>query len=148
MYLSDETKKMMLYSLVGAGIFAVVSLPNIYMSDYKVFSQLSYGSNCSTPLGFVVYGVMYLLLHYFIAKIMNDRAGGHHSDSDLFKWSIYGALLYYFISNRDLYSLTSSISRRVLGVDLANQYGCPNVTGVFIHSVVYFSLVMGLMKIE
>jgi hypothetical protein len=56
------------------------------------------------------------------------------------KYSIYGTLLFTLISSPAMYSLTSS----VFGSAIANS-GCPTLTGIVIHSLVYCAALIGLM---
>ena len=61
-------------------------------------------------------------------------------------FSLLGALIFMLISLPLVYNLTDSLFEKV-GLNTQTQYGCPSYTGLFIHFIVYFLFVFGLMKL-
>lgn len=68
---------------------------------------------------------------------------GGAKKSDLVKWkySFYSALVFFIVSNPELYKLTAKMSRRVA------EGGCPRPFGLVLHSFVFMVIVFMLMKI-
>ncbi len=58
------------------------------------------------------------------------------------KYSLYSALIFFFIASPMMYMLTS----RIFGSWIASR-GCPTGFGVLFHSVVYFLAVWGFMNL-
>jgi hypothetical protein len=56
------------------------------------------------------------------------------------KFSIYGTLIFYFITSPAMFNLTGSI----FGDSIANQ-GCPTVYGVILHALVFGAALTGAM---
>ena len=136
------------YSSIAALIFALVSMPNVYKYTNSVFDGLT-KDNCPTPLGKVVHGLVFLALNFAVMKWMNSRKPHHMQKPDglLFKYAIYGTLVYYLLSDNDTYILTSQAVGNVSGLRLANAVGCPSGAGVAVHSVVYALSLVGLMSL-
>jgi len=69
---------------------------------------------------------------------------GGAKKSDLVKWkySFYSALVFFIISNPELYKVTSKLFGKGIAVN-----GCPEAAGLFLHSVVFMVIVFALMKI-
>jgi hypothetical protein len=69
---------------------------------------------------------------------------GGAKKSDLVKWkyAFYSALVFFVVSNPELYRITSRMLGRAVAVD-----GCPGPAGLLLHSFVFMLIVFGLMKI-
>jgi len=58
------------------------------------------------------------------------------------KYSFYSALVFFLIANPETYKLTQMLFGRLLTV--ANG-GCPTPSGLFLHTIVFFFALLGLM---
>jgi hypothetical protein len=69
---------------------------------------------------------------------------GGAKKSDLVKWkySFYSALIFFIISNPELYKLTTKLFGRSIASD-----GCARPVGLLLHSFVFMLIVFFLMKI-
>lgn len=67
--------------------------------------------------------------------------GAKKSDLVKLKYSFYSALVFFIISNPELYKLTAKLSSKVA------SDGCPKPLGLFLHSAVFMVIVFLLMKI-
>lgn len=145
----DEQTKLM-YSSVGASLFALVSLPNVYyytnkMSGALGFSELK-NENCPTSVGKLVHGLIFLLLSYGVMKVLNNKRQPEEQvpDVTIWKYSLFGTLLYFFVADDDTYGLTNRLFSN-LGWEIANKAGCPNLSGILTHSLVYLLILFGVM---
>jgi len=77
------------------------------------------------------------------AKLDCGCGCGGAKKSDLVKWkyAFYSALVFFIISNPELYRLTSRLSSRIA------SDGCPRPLGLVLHSLVFMVIVFALMKI-
>jgi hypothetical protein len=77
------------------------------------------------------------------AKLDCGCGCGGAKKSDLVKWkySFYSALVFFIVSNPELYKLTAKLSSKVA------SDGCPKPLGLFLHSAVFMVIVFLLMKI-
>ena len=57
------------------------------------------------------------------------------------KHSIYGTLIFFLIASPAMYSLVGSL----LGKQFADTGGCPTVSGVVLHALVYGAALTGVM---
>ena len=58
------------------------------------------------------------------------------------KYSFYSALVFFLIANPETFKMTQMLLGRV--VTVANG-GCPTPMGLFLHTVVFFLALLGLM---
>lgn len=70
------------------------------------------------------------------------------SPSSLQKWqiSIFSALIFIIVVSPYTYTLTNSIFSGILGKIAIN--GCPTITGIILHTVVYILLVRYSMDLN
>lgn len=71
------------------------------------------------------------------------------SDSSYAKWqiSIFSAFIFILVVNPYTYQLTQKIFGGFLG-KIAEANGCPTVTGLALHTLVYILLVRGSMDLH
>lgn len=60
------------------------------------------------------------------------------------KYSFYSALVFFLVANPETYKIVDWMLSRFLG-DLASNGGCPTPIGFFLHTVVFFFVMLGLM---
>ena len=58
------------------------------------------------------------------------------------KYSFYSALVFFLIANPETYKLTQSIFGFFFTVSTG---GCPTPGGLFLHSILFFLILLGLM---
>lgn len=128
-------------SLASAGLFALVNLPCTYnftnrlSTDFFKVSLYNEEKRCPTNIGLVVHAIVFLLLTYASMYKSNQPEG--------IKWkhSIYGALIFYLISSPAVYSVVS----KLFGDRISTPDGCPKNEGILLHSLVYASVLLGVM---
>jgi hypothetical protein len=127
-------------SFYAAVLFVVVSLPITYsitnsISPVKLYD---FASNCPTFWGHLVHTLVFFLITYFSMTGVRDSA-------DKLKFSLYGTIVYYIISNP---WLSKSINASIGGVFsemLSTVGGCPNVVHIILHGVIYMFVILGMM---
>ena len=63
---------------------------------------------------------------------------------DKFMISVLSALIFYIVAHPKKFS----VMRNILGDWVSSAAGCPTALGLFLHSVVFFFIVFGLMNIK
>lgn len=133
--------KKLLWSGIGGALFILVSLPQTYTQTGRLTTTSYY--NCPTPEGKFIHSGLFFAVNYFAMKLAASQGWlgmEGKSDSLMAKYSLYGTLLYFFLSSSDTYALTNNL----IG-NTANEGGCPEVKGIMIHGLVYLLLVMFMM---
>ena len=134
----SQIHKKLLYSLFAAIIFIIVSLQFSYNITNKLTGITSIHNSPSIAGHLIHTGVFFFLI--LLGMIgFNKYSTNQISSEQLIKYSFYSALLYYFISNSEVYILTS----QVLG-NTSNNNG-PTDKGIIIHSIIYFVIILGMM---
>ena len=127
--------------LASSGLFALLNLPCTYNFNNKLSNDLLKVSlydeekRCPTNAGLVVHALVFLLLTYASMYKSNQPEG--------IKWkhSIYGALIFYLVSSPAVYSVVS----KLFGDRFSTSEGCPKNEGILLHSLVYASVLLGVM---
>ena len=57
------------------------------------------------------------------------------------KHTIYGTLIFYLLSSPALFSLVGSF----FGDNIANNNGCPTLSGIILHSFIYCIILVSVM---
>ena len=91
--------------------------------------------NCPTNLGLVINALLFFTISYL------SMGSSSIEDGVKIKHSLYGSLIFYLVSSPALYSVVGSI----LGNNIASKDGCPSITGVLLHSIVYCAILVGVM---
>jgi hypothetical protein len=129
----SDIKKKLIASGLSAAVFAGVSLPHLYNHSNKLLQTNGVCPNYKSKLAhMLVFVALSVLLMKYVSK--SDK-----SLKQQIKYSIWGALLFFFISSEEMYRLTSSFVSE-LAVD-----GCPSVKGLAVHTGVYAIVLYGLM---
>lgn len=69
--------------------------------------------------------------------------GAKKSDLVKVKYSFYSAIIFFLLSNPEMFKLT----RRIFGAMVGTEDGCPRTGGLFLHTLVFMLVVFLLMKI-
>lgn len=118
-------------SLSSAALFILVSLPFTYKLTNNLVNTFSGG--CPTTLGVILHSIVFFLLTYF-----SMGKGGNQGIK--LKHSLYGTLIYFFVSNPVTYQFVRSILPFV-----ASPAGCPSFAGIITHAIVYTAALVGVM---
>jgi hypothetical protein len=60
------------------------------------------------------------------------------------KYSFYSALVFFLIANPETYKLMNGVFAPFVG-SLANPAGCATPIGLFIHTILFFFVILALM---
>ena len=125
-------------SAQSALLFLGVNLGYTYRVTDQIFRGVTLfdnTTNCPSLLGKLVHTLVFLVLTFL-------SMGNPSVDTSIkLKHTLYGTLIFYSISSPAMYALVGSI----LGTRFADQNGCPTIYGVFVHSIVYFLVLLGFM---
>ena len=128
--------KKVLISASSAILFFFVNAPEVYKITNNLINQkLINSNNCPTNLGILIHTIIFFVLTYL------SMGNSNQSDGTKLKHSIYGTLIFFFVSNPVTYSFIVSLFGKHLGTDL----GCPTLTGRIVHSFIYCIALIGVM---
>lgn len=125
--------KKSLISAQDAILFILISHPKTYQLINKILPVWNKENNCPTTLGVFTHTLI-----FFIANLVLM----YKSDLDFglkIKYSFWGTLLYFLISNKETYKLVNKV------YSVASDSGCPNINGIILHAIVYFIALVGVM---
>lgn len=137
---SPFNKKLMC-SALAAVIFILVSLPQVYGQTDRVMS--TYADGCPTSEGKYLHAAVFFALVFALMKLgARMKWSGMEQKSDALhaKYAFYATLLFFVLASSDSYHLSSR-----LWSGLADARGCPNVTGVIVHGVVFMVVLLLVM---
>jgi hypothetical protein len=60
------------------------------------------------------------------------------------KYSFYSMLVFFLIANPETYKIVSWLMAPIIG-PLASTSGCPTPLGLFIHTILFFVVILALM---
>ena len=60
------------------------------------------------------------------------------------KYSFYSALVFFLVANPETYKIFQKLLGGVFG-EVASLSGCPTPFGLFLHTAVFFFVILGLM---
>lgn len=60
------------------------------------------------------------------------------------KYSFYTALVFFLVANPETYKIIEKILGGLLGT-IANAAGCPTPLGLFVHTIIFFCVMLALM---
>ena len=60
------------------------------------------------------------------------------------KYSFYSALVFFLIANPETYKISQKLFGGLLG-EVASAGGCPTALGLFLHTILFFFVILGLM---
>lgn len=117
-------------------LFAVVNHPSTYsFTSDVVSSAITDIAGCPTSKG--------LLVHTLVFLVITMLTMGNPLEMPLlkFKYSLYSALIFFFLSSPAVYSLTGRLTNGLT----ADANGCPTAAGVGLHAAVYTAFLLGVM---
>lgn len=123
-------EKKLSISLGSAVLFILTSLPQTYLLTDRFLPDKLFDkrTNCPTLLGRLVHTAVFFALTYL-------SMGSVKKHGLKLKYSIYTALIYFFLTSPELYA----------AVGFADYKGCPTFTGILVHAVVYTAALVGVM---
>ena len=124
-------------SLGSAALFALVNLPQTYRLTDSILPLNLYNqeTNCPTAAGLVIHAIVFFALSFLSMRNSSVDTGTK------LKHSLYGTLIFFLIASPAMFSVVGSI----LGNWVASPAGCPTLTGVLLHAVVYCMALVGVM---
>lgn len=142
----SDTQTKLRISAFTALLFFLVSCPKTYQFvDGLLGGGIADAQGCPTWQGRLVHSLVFFLLNVVVMYLGKQfRGDGNHDWGLYVKYSLYGTLFFFVLSSPEVYKLVGG----VVGGDkmLTNaETGCPNSTGLAIHSVAYFLTLFGVM---
>lgn len=60
------------------------------------------------------------------------------------KYSFYSTLVFFLVANPETYKIVNWVFGRLFGT-LASEGGCPTPLGLFLHTILFFFVILALM---
>jgi hypothetical protein len=150
---SDNSKtvtKKLLASFMSTAVFIMVAHPQTYKLVDDIFSYFTntsgsiFNDNCPTVAGTFVHLIVFFVLSFLSMHIRNNKRNEDDrlSKGLMVKYSFYGSLIWFLLSNNKTYQITNGIIN-----GLSSQDGCPTNNGVIVHAIVYFAILYGVMTL-
>jgi len=134
-------KKKIIYAVVSALFFVAVSLPDTYKQTSRLTNTIDQ-NNCPTVHGKFIHTAVFFILNFVMMKIAESYKEREHLSNGLMaKYAFSGALLFFVVSSSDTYLLTSQLFGEQIGSN-----GCPTLTGIAVHGVVFAALLVLMMS--
>jgi hypothetical protein len=127
----------LLISLGSAALFALINLPQVYRLTNSVspVSLYNQDTSCPTAAGLIIHAIIFFALTFLTMRNASADTGTK------LKHSLYGTLIFFLIASPAMFSVVSS----VLGNWVASPAGCPTLSGVLLHSLVYCMALVSVM---
>ena len=130
-------KKKLSISAGSSLLYFIINLPYTYKFTSNILSKKLYifDKGCPNNLGLIVHTLLFFTITYFImsrSKINNLVKVKH---------SLYGTLIFYFLSSPPFYNILSLI----FGINISSKEGCPKIFGIIIGSIIYCISLLGVM---
>lgn len=125
-------------SLSVALLFIIVSHPQVAKLLNNVLPVWDNEMQCKTNLGIFVHTLLFFILNMgqmMIGDMNNEKL----SVGLKIKYSFWSTLMFFVLSNEETYILMNNL------YPVAGDSGCPNKTGIIIHAIIYFILLIGVM---
>jgi len=150
--MSTLSKKIVI-SIIISLIFLIVNLPAVYkitndigtsnlgivnLSNNTFFDGTS---NCPTMYGQLLHTVVFAVLVFLQMNLKELITKDKKSLGIKAKHTLYASLMYFVISSPALYKLMGELSNGLI----ADGNGCPSLTGVLIHTIVFAISLTGIM---
>jgi uncharacterized membrane protein YwzB len=124
-------------SLSSAALFTFMNMSSTYkltdsLLDNKLLDSVT---KCPNFAGIIIHTIVFFVLTFF------SMQGSEVNIFTKLKHTIYGTLIYFFVSNPVTYKLVASL----FGNWVADSNGCPTDIGVFLHTIVYLMVLFGVM---
>ena len=121
-------------SLSSAVPFVLVSLPQTYGITNMFLNTFTKSTNCPTALGILLHTLVFFLISYYSMR-------GPTPKGLKAKFSFYGALIFFLVSN----PVTYQFVRSLIGPSVASAAGCPTLFGILLHALVYAGILTAAM---
>jgi len=125
------------HSAISSCVFLFASLPYGYG---KTNSFISATGNCPTYKSKLLHTLGFFALSLLVMKFVGKS---EKPLSLMVKYATYASLLFFLLSSTEAFILT----RNLVSNSLADEEGCPTLTGVVVHTVVYCTALLGLMSL-
>lgn len=132
--------KRLMYSASAALIFVALSLPQTYNLTNMVVPTVD-ARGCPSPVGLLLHTLVFFSVLFLLMKNIT-LVGKGKSNGLMAKYAFYSALIFFLLASSQMYSVTSSL---LPGLGLTDLSGCPTVTGVLVHGVVYTLVLVAVM---
>jgi hypothetical protein len=124
-------------SIFSALVFALVNLSQTYkitdgLTNHELYNNVT---NCPTNSGLIIHTIIFFVLIFISMGNPKEKTGIK------LKHTIYGTLIFYLLSSPALFSFVGSI----FGSNIANNNGCPTLSGIALHSFIYCIILVGMM---
>ena len=123
-------------SFGSAVLFAIINLPQTYQVTDSVLGPVLgplQENGCPTAIGLLVHTLVFGLVSFLSMGDPTQQTGVKA------KYSLYGALIFFFLSSPTVYSIVGSI------FGTSSPTGCPTLGGVMLHALIYFLALTGVM---
>lgn len=140
MQLVNNLKK----TALPTGLFVLLSLPQVYGRTNNMLG--ANGADCPEYKTRILHTVSFFVLTYLSAKFY----GQPMSKKQMLRCSLVGALMFFFLSSTELYSVTGSLVGRVNN-NLGQRMGpetCPTLVGVAVHAIVFNLVLNWVMSLK
>ena len=131
-------------SALSAAIMMAVANPMTYSFVENVVSgkgDIANFNGCPTVLGHLVHTIVFFILIFAVMLLSNYGNPNAKPILSLIKYTFYGALIFFAVTNTEIYKLTGSLTNGAT----ADFDGCPTQSGVLLHGLVYFIIVFLVM---
>lgn len=150
---SDINNSKNVAAAVSAVLFGALSSPAAYQLTNQIFSPLGLpladDEGCPNVLGLLVHGVVYtaatrLLMDHLSKCDQPDR----YNNRDKWVTSAMGGALFILVSSPFAYQITNSVATAIAGPNggIANGDGCPYLSGLVVHTLVFGLVVRVMMR--
>lgn len=137
---SSQISKKLMCSALAAAIFILVSLPQVYGQTDKFINTFADG--CPTSEGKYLHAAVFFGLVFALMKLgaalkwsgMEEKSDAVHA-----KYAFYATLLFFVLTSTDSYYLSGKLWNGLA------ERGCPNVSGVIVHGVVFMVVLFLVM---
>jgi len=127
-------------SFLTSLLFIGVSMPITYKLT-GWFSEKIAVDGCPTAYGHLLHTTIFLLLAFLLNVSLSSYLEKNEGAGVMFTCAVMSTLLFYFVSNSELYQVTSNVN------DKLTVAGCPGYVGVIVHSFVFMLLSFGMMNL-
>lgn len=138
-------------SIMSGILFLLVSSPYMFSLTNNITSRIgmdiSNKVGCPNMAGLLLHASVYTVL----LRILMGKSGGNNDCSKPYtskdKWiiSLIGGLLFLLIASPFLYEAVNSLTSS-FGLVISDRDGCPNLTGIVLHTCIFIVIVRMLMR--
>ena len=127
-------QKKLQISIGSAFYFLIINLPQTYKLTNNILPWKTTQNECPTYLGLFTHTFV-----FFIITFLTMRNSKLKMEIKL-KHSLNGTLIFFMLSNPATYSLVAGL----FGNKIAYN-GCPKLTGVLLHTIIYCVFLLSVM---